>query len=111
MLLLKSLRHSNYSIVCRGMSSGTSLNKKSADVVILGGGMVGSSLACAMAASPVFAGRKICLLEGAPKKPYNLTESYSNRVRPIVKLVFLYCFSQNMCIMVFDYISKLIHLL
>ena len=66
------------SIFTRGMSS--IVKKNQADVVILGGGMVGSSLACAMAASPYFEGRKICLLEGAPKKQYTLSEGYSNRV-------------------------------
>lgn len=66
------------SILTRGMSS--IVKKNQADVVILGGGMVGSSLACAMAASPYFEGRKICLLEGAPKKAYTLSEGYSNRV-------------------------------
>ncbi len=62
----------------RGMSSAAT--KRLADVVVLGGGMVGSSLACAMAGSPYFAGKKICLLEGAPKKPYTKSPNYSNRV-------------------------------
>ena len=87
MMLLNSFRYSGYSIVCRAMSSAAVPTKKSADVVILGGGMVGSSLACAMAGSPYFAGRKICLLEGAPKKPYTLTDNYSNRVRKIFNIV------------------------
>ncbi len=79
MLLSKAFRFlPQASITTRGMSS--IVNKNQADVVILGGGMVGSSLACAMAASPYFEGRKICLLEGAPKKQFTLSEGYSNRV-------------------------------
>jgi choline dehydrogenase-like flavoprotein len=80
MLLAKSVRFStNFFVVSRGMSS--DVKKRQSDVVILGGGMVGSTLACAMAASPYFEGRKICLLEGAPKKPYTMPETYSNRVK------------------------------
>jgi 2-polyprenyl-6-methoxyphenol hydroxylase-like FAD-dependent oxidoreductase len=50
--------------------------KHSADVVILGGGMVGSTLACAMAGSPYFAGKKIWLLEGAVKKQFTLSDKF-----------------------------------
>lgn len=59
------------------------VTRRQADIVILGGGMVGSSLACAMAASPVLAGKKIYLLEGAPKKPYVLKPEFSNRVSAV----------------------------
>jgi hypothetical protein len=36
-----------------------------------------------MAASPYLAGKKICLLEGAPRKAYTASQAYSNRVPEI----------------------------
>ena len=78
MFMLKTVKISPNALLARNMSSAAI--KRQADVVILGGGMVGSSLACAMAGSPYLAGKKICLLEGAPKKPYTMKPDYSNRV-------------------------------
>ena len=54
------------------------------DIVIVGGGLVGSALACKLAQSPWMSSRRICLLESAPMKKKNKTfdnnQAYSNRV-------------------------------
>lgn len=51
------------------------------DVVIAGGGMVGTSMACALGHEEVFQDKKILLLEAAPQKPqFVLPDKYSNRV-------------------------------
>ena len=39
-------------------------------MVIVGGGMVGSSLAAGLAQHPALANTTVVLLEGAPEKPY-----------------------------------------
>ena len=61
---------------------------KSANIVIVGGGMVGASLATAISSSPYLCKKKVCLLEAAPPpKPKNPTSSnkheFSNRVSSI----------------------------
>ena len=57
---------------------------KSANIVIVGGGMVGASLATAIAASPYLKNKKVCLLEAAPRPKHHLpnctSELFSNRV-------------------------------
>ena len=52
------------------------------DVVIVGGGMVGSSLAAGLAQNPAFSNRKVVLLEASPEKPYQPLPpgSFTNRV-------------------------------
>ncbi|KAK7069589.1 putative ubiquinone biosynthesis monooxygenase, partial [Halocaridina rubra] len=50
------------------------------DIVISGGGMVGFAMACAMGQSRRLSDRRILLLEGAPKKTWQLPEEFSNRV-------------------------------
>ena len=60
---------------------------RTANIVIVGGGMVGASLASALASSPYLSNKKVCLLEAAPppkpKSPIsNQTnnQEFSNRV-------------------------------
>ncbi|KAJ7390808.1 Putative ubiquinone biosynthesis monooxygenase [Desmophyllum pertusum] len=53
------------------------------DVTIVGGGMVGASLACALGLERTLDDHKILLLEAAPDKPQNITSAYSNRVSNI----------------------------
>lgn len=53
------------------------------DVTIVGGGMVGASLACALGFEPTLDDHKVILLEAAPDKDDNITSVYSNRVSNI----------------------------
>ena len=59
---------------------------KSANVVIVGGGMVGASLATAIASNPFLSNKKVCLLEAAPAPkltkdlPNKKMDNFSNRV-------------------------------
>lgn len=50
------------------------------DIIIAGGGMVGCTLACLLAKNPLLANFKVLLLEGSPKKTFELKQQYSNRV-------------------------------
>ncbi|GAB1601316.1 ubiquinone biosynthesis monooxygenase COQ6, mitochondrial-like [Argonauta hians] len=49
-------------------------------VVISGGGMVGTAMACALGSDPMFQGKTITLLEAAPKKEFHLPDTFKNRV-------------------------------
>lgn len=65
-----------------------SLNSSSAsaiyDVVISGGGMVGTAMACALGSHPHLHNKKILLLEAGHRKVYDhLPEQFSNRVSSI----------------------------
>ncbi|XP_051005073.1 ubiquinone biosynthesis monooxygenase COQ6, mitochondrial isoform X2 [Acomys russatus] len=54
------------------------------DVVVSGGGLVGTAMACALGHDIHFRDKKILLLEAGPKKVLeNLSETYSNRVSSI----------------------------
>ncbi|KAM9708952.1 ubiquinone biosynthesis monooxygenase COQ6, mitochondrial [Menidia menidia] len=54
------------------------------DVVISGGGMVGSAMACSLAMDPNLAGRRILLLEAGNKKVMDkVPDTYSTRVSSI----------------------------
>ncbi|XKL59287.1 hypothetical protein PGB90_000303 [Kerria lacca] len=55
------------------------------DIIITGGGMIGSVLACKLASNPVFRNISILLIESGPKKPWNIEltknkDNFSNRV-------------------------------
>ncbi|CAH2094670.1 unnamed protein product [Euphydryas editha] len=50
------------------------------DVIITGGGIVGSTLACAIGKNSLFSNLKILLLEGSSDKKFQLKSEYSNRV-------------------------------
>lgn len=65
---------------CVGSASKTGSRK--VDVLVVGAGMVGSSLAAAIGRNPVFSGRSVCVLEAAPKKAYVSPGpgNFSNRV-------------------------------
>ncbi|KYN27226.1 Putative ubiquinone biosynthesis monooxygenase COQ6 [Trachymyrmex cornetzi] len=67
-------------VVSKKSYSTTAENEKTYDVVIAGGGMVGTTLACAIANNRRLAGKKILLLEGNAKQEYIPQEQYSNRV-------------------------------
>ncbi|XP_027028274.2 ubiquinone biosynthesis monooxygenase COQ6, mitochondrial isoform X1 [Tachysurus fulvidraco] len=54
------------------------------DIVISGGGMVGTAMACSLGCDPNLHGRKILLLEAGPKKEMDkVPEVYSTRVSSI----------------------------
>ena len=67
--------------VCRNFSQNSG---KFADIVVVGGGLVGSALACKLAKSRWLSSKKTCLLESSPKKPaisQNISSiPFSNRV-------------------------------
>ncbi|XP_053488753.1 ubiquinone biosynthesis monooxygenase COQ6, mitochondrial isoform X2 [Ictalurus furcatus] len=54
------------------------------DIIISGGGMVGTAMACSLGCDPNLQGRKILLLEAGPKKEMDkVPEVYSTRVSSI----------------------------
>ncbi|NP_001089564.1 coenzyme Q6 monooxygenase L homeolog [Xenopus laevis] len=54
------------------------------DVIISGGGMVGTAMACALGSDPHLQHKRILLLEAGQRKPFDrLPESFSNRVSSI----------------------------
>ena len=40
------------------------------DTIVIGGGVVGSALACGLATAPALAGSKVGIVEAAPPKPF-----------------------------------------
>lgn len=53
------------------------------DIIIAGGGLVGTAMACALGTNKILSEKRILLLEGAPAKPITLKDTYSNRVSAI----------------------------
>ncbi|KAK3723604.1 hypothetical protein QZH41_019319 [Actinostola sp. cb2023] len=53
------------------------------DITIIGGGMVGGSLACALGSESSLSEHKVLVLEAGPKKQFNLPPQYENRVSSI----------------------------
>ncbi|XP_047132263.1 ubiquinone biosynthesis monooxygenase COQ6, mitochondrial isoform X1 [Hydra vulgaris] len=72
---------------CYGSRSlqSSSISHNYADVIIVGGGMVGTSIACALGQSPYFQNKRVLLLESAPDSSVIDTKNsmYSNRVSAI----------------------------
>ncbi|XP_028398710.1 ubiquinone biosynthesis monooxygenase COQ6, mitochondrial-like [Dendronephthya gigantea] len=59
-------------------------NSKFYDAIIVGGGMVGSTLACAIGGDTIFQNKKVLVLEAGPQvKLKELPELYSNRVSTV----------------------------
>ncbi|XP_011057251.1 PREDICTED: ubiquinone biosynthesis monooxygenase COQ6 [Acromyrmex echinatior] len=67
-------------VVSKKSYSTTAENEKTYDIIIAGGGMVGTTLACAIANNRRLADKKILLLENNAKQEYTPQEKYSNRV-------------------------------
>ncbi|GJQ85618.1 putative ubiquinone biosynthesis monooxygenase [Trypoxylus dichotomus] len=61
-------------------SSTVSSNENHYDIIIAGGGMVGSTLACTLAKNSKLSNRRILLLEASKDFNWTPTEKYSNRV-------------------------------
>ncbi|EDW75998.1 uncharacterized protein Dwil_GK14906 [Drosophila willistoni] len=74
-------------ISTRLLSSGTATDRSEHfDIIIGGGGLVGTTLAAALAKNATFATKRVLLLEGAPEfKGFNASGPYQNRVSAINK--------------------------
>uniref|UniRef100_A0A1B6IYY0 Ubiquinone biosynthesis monooxygenase COQ6, mitochondrial n=1 Tax=Homalodisca liturata TaxID=320908 RepID=A0A1B6IYY0_9HEMI len=57
--------------------------KKNFDVIVSGGGMIGTALTCLLAQTPMFSDLNILLMEPSQPKQWTLSPSYSNRVSSI----------------------------
>ncbi|KOB65613.1 putative ubiquinone biosynthesis monooxygenase COQ6, partial [Operophtera brumata] len=64
----------------RRVSTTNEQHKGNYDVIIAGGGMVGCSLACAMAKDSLLSKLRVLLLEGGTESKFELRPEYSNRV-------------------------------
>lgn len=53
------------------------------DILICGGGIVGTTMACALAKMPSLADKSIVLIEGSPQQNFVQSKNYSNRVSAI----------------------------
>ncbi|XP_076463518.1 ubiquinone biosynthesis monooxygenase COQ6, mitochondrial-like [Babylonia areolata] len=80
-ILLRRCCMKNKQVLHRLLSTRqTSETTDNADIVIAGGGMVGASMACALAYSESFAEKRIVMLEAAPDRgEFQLPARYSNR--------------------------------
>ncbi|KAK2583730.1 hypothetical protein KPH14_009648 [Odynerus spinipes] len=70
----------NNIISLRRSHSNGSNNEECYDIIITGGGMVGTTLACAIANNRHLESKRVLLLEGGNKHKYEPQEKYSNRV-------------------------------
>lgn len=76
--LFKSKNSKLLQVTFRFYSKGTV--SKHYDVVIAGGGMVGTSLACTLGKNTKLREKRVLLLEACPNKAWGNPEKYSNRV-------------------------------
>lgn len=67
-------------ILSRLASSTSSNNENHYDIIIAGGGLIGSTLACALGKNTKLSKKRILLLEGCKEFNWKPTEKYSNRV-------------------------------
>ncbi|XP_064211534.1 ubiquinone biosynthesis monooxygenase COQ6, mitochondrial-like [Tribolium castaneum] len=67
-------------LLARRFQSTHDISCKHYDVIVAGGGMVGTTLACTLGKNPKLAQKKILLLEGSKQSSWKLPEAYSNRV-------------------------------
>ncbi|KAG8227228.1 hypothetical protein J437_LFUL008192 [Ladona fulva] len=54
--------------------------KRFYDIIVAGGGMVGTAMACSLGVNSKLSNRKILLLEESPEKKWEMKPQYSNRV-------------------------------
>ncbi|XP_054010694.1 ubiquinone biosynthesis monooxygenase COQ6, mitochondrial [Hylaeus anthracinus] len=71
---------SNVSTIVTRHASTVTQNDENYDIIITGGGMVGTTLACAIATNRRLENKSILLLEGGKQRVYKPQEQYSNRV-------------------------------
>ncbi|CAH1957100.1 unnamed protein product [Acanthoscelides obtectus] len=64
----------------RACAYSDSVSKTHYDIIISGGGMIGSSLACTLGKNTRLSNKRILLLEAGKEKSYSFTGKYSNRV-------------------------------
>lgn len=75
-----------FSVLHRYLS--TTHNAKHYDIVVAGGGMVGTTLACTLGKNPILSEKNIMLLESSSEKPWKLSHKYGNRVSALNKTSF-----------------------
>ncbi|XP_019880267.2 ubiquinone biosynthesis monooxygenase COQ6, mitochondrial [Aethina tumida] len=82
--LLKCPKHWKILLQPQCMNATTKLFKSTTpnhyDIVIAGGGMVGTTLACTLGQNAYLSNKNILLLEAADEKPIKVSSKYSNRV-------------------------------
>ncbi|XP_033228541.1 ubiquinone biosynthesis monooxygenase COQ6, mitochondrial [Belonocnema kinseyi] len=66
--------------IVRNAHSAISDNCENYDIIVTGGGLVGTTLACALANNKTLESKSVLLLEGGNKHKYEPSERYSNRV-------------------------------
>ncbi|XP_001636145.2 ubiquinone biosynthesis monooxygenase COQ6, mitochondrial [Nematostella vectensis] len=78
----RSVRRLQYH-VCSYCSSTNPRKENLYDVTIVGGGMVGASLACALGFEGALSKHRVLVVEAGHDRPFELPEKYSNRVSSI----------------------------